>query len=191
MAVWRRTSLVLITVLTAAAPQTGRPGARKEPFRFALGPPHSGRSGEELWDVTVRPAGLRDSLPPAFELGIAPPGRSAPAGALLRVVIRRGDRRGMTFLLVMLGGAFGPPASSSSGELTALAIEPRDSIPLAVTTTRSSADGAWTGRATLPNGGRFELSIDSANRRGDFRSIGDAEDRKVLLGLAALTASHP
>lgn len=69
----------------------------------------------------------------------------------------------------------------------AIAIEPRDSIPLTLRATRQE-QGSWTALATLPNGGRFEIFIDNARRRGEFRSVGDDEDQKVLFGLAALIA---
>ena len=184
-------SLALIAGLAASALPSTRPKVMKEPFRFNLAPHRQIPSGQELWDATVKPDGVPDSLPPAFQLRIAPPGRGAPPGTVLKALVSRGDRRGMTYMLVMLGEAFGPMPNTQSGQLMAFAIEPSDSIRLVLTVTRQDRRGSWRALAQLPNGGRFEIAIDSATSRGEFRSVNAKEDDKVFLGLAALTAPRP
>ena len=183
--------LAVIAGLMASTLPSMRPSAMKEPFRFNLGSAHRSPSGEELWDATVTPDGAPTSLPPAFQLGFAPPGRAAPTGTAIQAVLRRADRRGMTFVILMLGETFGPSPQSSSGELTAIAVEPIDVIPLVLTANRHTGHGPWTALATLPNGGRFEIAIDSAGSRGEFRSVGEEDDRKVLVALVSLLAWRP
>jgi hypothetical protein len=97
----------------------------------------------------------------------------------------------MTWMLGMLGGQFVPPPIGSSGALMPIPFERTDSIPLALTATRQRADGPWTALAVLPNGARFEISIDAANRRGEFRSVAEGDDHKVLSVMAGLIASRP
>lgn len=169
-------------VFTTCAPPLGY-----EPFHFTLGPRRSGPRGEEIWDATVLPPGSHDSLPPAFQLELS--SEPGPAnGANAHAVVRAGDRRGMSYFLGTLGGTFGPPPRGSSGALTPFKLEPADSISLTLSDVRRGPDGSWTALATLPNGGHFELWIDSGNRQGEFRSVGEAEDEKVLSALAGLVA---
>jgi hypothetical protein len=165
--------------------------AASEPFQFKLAPPRTGGNGEELWDATVMPNKVTDSRPPAFQIRLSPHGRAAPDGTTFPGLVRRGDPRGMSFMLVMLGEAFGPGPRAASGQLRPLPIGTSDSIPLVLTTHGPRSSGYWTALATLPNGGQFEIAIDSAARRGEFRSVREADNRSVLVGLAALIAPRP
>jgi hypothetical protein len=93
----------------------------------------------------------------------------------------------MDFFLELIG-TFGGPPSGSSFALKPIAIEPTDSVPLVLSRTRYDANGSWTAVATVPNGGRFELFIDRTNRQGEFRSLGAADDDKVLRALAGVAS---
>jgi hypothetical protein len=188
-----RSLLVSATLITgiATSASTGLLAAANEPFQFKLAPPRTGANGEELWDATVMPNGVTDSLPPAFQIRLSPPGRAAPDGTTFLALVRRGDPRGMSFMLVMLGEAFGPGPRAASGQLRPLPIGTSDSIPLVLTTHGPRRSGDWTALATLPNRGHFEIAIDSASRRGEFRPVRDGDNRSVLVGLAALIAPPP
>jgi hypothetical protein len=120
MSLARLAIFTLTASFTAADSRTNTPAAMKEPFEFTLTPPRLSSTGEELWDATVKPEGTRDSLPPAFQLGISPPGRGAPVGTAIRAVMRRAERRGLIWIFRELGGALGPPSSGSSGALRRL-----------------------------------------------------------------------
>jgi hypothetical protein len=183
-------SFALIAGLTAS-PSALFLAAANEPFQFKLAPPRIGANGEELWDATATPDAVTASLPPAFQICLSPRGRAAPDGTMIQALLRRGDPRGMSFMLVMLGGAFGPEPRTASGQLRPLPIGTSDSIPLVLTTHGPRPSGYWTALATLPNRGQFEIAIDSAARRGEFRSVREGDNRSVLVGLAALIAPRP
>jgi hypothetical protein len=182
----RLASMALVGILGLSCRVSGPGQSTTEPFRFRFGASHRGVSGGEVWDAIVNPVDESDSLPPAFRLELPPRARQTPPGARIQAIIRRGDQRGMTFLLLSLGDTF--VISEQPKGLMAVAMEPVDSVPLTLTVQSRRRSAPWTALAVLPNGGRFLLAIDSSAGRGEFRSVGRDYDARVFLALAALSA---
>lgn len=182
----RLASFSLVVLLATSSQTCGRGRPATEPFRFRLGASDRGVLAGEVWNAIVNPVDTSGALSAAFRFQLAPPARMAPAGVQLHAVIRRGDPNGMTYLLVSLGATFA--RFDQPGGMTAIALVAADSVPLALTVQSSEPRAPWTALAVLPNGGRFEVALDSAAGRGEFRSVGKAYDRRVFLALAALAA---
>lgn len=161
------------------------------PFHFRLAPSAPRVRGSEVWDATAKPDGVDDSMQTSFRLTLASPARSARAGTRIKATLRRSDKGGMRFFLVLLGETFEPPSfepPSSSGALMPIPISPADSVPLSLTVRDRESHEPWMALAELQNGGRFLLAIDSAAGWGEFRSVGAEYHMQVLSALVGLSA---
>jgi hypothetical protein len=164
------------------------------PFHFRLAPSAKRVPGSEVWDATVKPDGVDDSIRTSFRLSLASPARSARAGTRIQATLRRSDKGGMKFFLVLLAETFEPPSfepRSSSGALMPLAISPADSVQFSLTVRDRESHEPWMALAELQNGGRFLLAIDSAAGWGEFRSVGAEYHMQVLTAIVALAARQP
>lgn len=159
------------------------------PFHFRLAPSAKHVPGSEVWDATVKPEGLDESMRASFRLSLASPARSARAGTRIQATLRRSDKGGMNSLLVLLAETFEPPSlepQSGSGALMPLAISPADSVQFSLTVRDRESHEPWLALAELQNGGRFLLAIDSAAGWGEFRSVGAEYHMQVLTAIVAL-----
>src|SRR5207237_5211335 len=61
------------------------------PFHFRLEPSPTHVPGSEVWEATVKPDGMDESVRTSFRLSLESPGRSALAGTSTQSTIRRSD----------------------------------------------------------------------------------------------------
>jgi hypothetical protein len=144
-----------------------------------------------MWDATAKPEGVPDSLQTHFRLSLASPARSAQPGTRIQGTISRSDNEPMHFWLILLSETFEPPSvapQSGSGALTAIAVDPEDSVRFTLTVSDRGKHEPWMALAELHNGGRFLLAIDSAAGWGELRSEGVEYHMKVLNAIAGLSA---
>lgn len=161
-----------------------------EPFSFSFVSVASDTG--QFIDAMVAPDGER--VPTTFRLWLARPGLASKAGDVVRGVMRRGEPGGMTYLIVMLGGAFYPPPSDPepSGALVAIDLsrDAADSLPLAFSVRSSATRAPWLAEARLANGGRFVVTLDERTKRGEFRPVSDRGDMRVFTAIAGLFATQ-
>jgi len=163
------------------------------PFHFRLEPSPTRVPGSEVWEATVKPDGMDESVRTNFRLSLASPARSARTGTRIQATLRRSDKGHMNFLLILLAETFEPPSSrlrSNSGALMPIPISPADSVQLSLTARDRESHEPWMALAELQNGGRFLLAIDSAAGWGEFRSVGAEYHMQVLSAIVGLAARH-
>ena len=161
------------------------------PFHFRLEPSPTRVPGSEVWEATVKPDGMDESVRTSFRLSLASPARSARAGTRIQATLRRSEKGHMNFVLILLAETFERPSSrlrSNSGALMPIPISPADSVQLNLTARDRDSHEPWMALAELQNGGRFLLAIDSAAGWGEFRSVGAEYHMQVLSAIVGLAA---
>src|SRR5207302_2990984 len=80
------------------------------PFHFRLERSPTRVPGSEVWEATVKPDGMDESVRTSFRLSLASPARSARAGTRIQATLRRSEKGHMNFVLILLAESFEPPS---------------------------------------------------------------------------------